>query len=545
MSQQPGNRFPTPTAEVETMKPSANCLKPIESRPSCDGRTVFGTGLGCALLAGSLLWVLPDEMLRQLCAHLLTPAHLTGGLAIGLLGLAAGGWLRQRQATATLQAHQAASEKYQRLAFYDQLTGLPNRSLLRDRLEQYLAEAKRFGHLMGVVFLDLDRFKYINDSMGHAAGDTLLQMAAQRMQNCLRNNDTVARFAGDEFVIILSGFRDLQNLPSIAQKLLRTLAEPYQLNGREIFTTASLGIATYPNDGISAENLMRNADTAMYAAKDANGNTYRLFSQEMDRKLSQRLKMENSLRQALLRKEFQLLYQPQFDMRNGQLVGVEALVRWNHPEKGPLTPNHFIQLAEETGLIAPLGEWIMEEACRQWHHWPQLNDRPLQLAINLTSRQFKQESLIAELKAFLETTGLPPGCLELEITESTLMQNAELAGPLLRQIKSLGLKLSIDDFGSGYFSLAFLQNLPIDRLKIDPAFVQGGPKDQGHATILTTIIDLARNMDLELIAEGVESSDQIDFLLNKGCHIGQGYYFAEPLNSSDLLDLIETLLDRP
>jgi diguanylate cyclase (GGDEF)-like protein len=512
------------------MKPSADRLKTSASRSFQYGFAVWSTGLGCALLVGGLLWLLPKR--------LLTPSHLAAGLLFGLLGLAAGNWLRQRQVTHTLQIHRSTSEKYQRLAFYDQLTGLPNRSLLRDRLEQYLAEAKRFGHLMGVMFLDLDRFKYINDSMGHAAGDALLQMAAKRMQNCLRNNDTVARFAGDEFVIILSGFRDLQNVPYIAQKLLRTLAEPYLVDGSEVFTTASLGIAIYPEDGTSAERLMRNADTAMYAAKDANGNTYRLFSLEMDRKLTQRLEMETALRQALLRNEFQLLYQPQFDMRNGQLVGVEALVRWNHPEKGLLPPDSFIQLAEETGLIAPLGEWILGEACRQWHLWPPVGGRPLRLAINLTSRQFKQDGLVAEITALLETTGLPADCLELEITEGTLMQHAELAGPLLRELKALGVHLSIDDFGSGYFSLAYLQNLPIDRLKIDPAFVQGGPGDKGHATIITTIIDLARNMNLELIAEGVESAGQIEFLLRKGCHIGQGYYFAEPLDDDGISDFI-------
>ncbi len=523
------------------MKPSATLQKTAASRLFRDGFAVWSTSLGCALLAGGFLWLLPNELFT----HLLAPAHLTIGLLTGLFGLASGSWLRQRQITHTLQIHRDASEKYQRLAFYDQLTGLPNRSLLRDRLEQYLAEAKRFDHLMGVVFLDLDRFKYINDSMGHAAGDALLQMAAERMQKCLRNNDTVARFAGDEFVVVLSGFRDLQNVPCIAQKLLRTLADPYLVNGSEVFTTASLGIAIYPDDGTSAERLMRNADTAMYAAKEANGNTYRLFSQEMDRKLSLRLEMETGLRQALLRKEFQLLYQPQFDMRDGQLIGVEALVRWNHPGKGLLTPDSFIQLAEETGIIAPLGEWILGEACRQWHLWPQINGRALRLAINLTSRQFKHDCLVADITDLLETTGLPADCLELEITEGTLMQHAELAGPLLRELKALGVQLSIDDFGSGYFSLSYLQNLPIDRLKIDPAFVQGGPGDKGHATIVTTIIDLARNMNLELIAEGVESADQIDFLLQKGCHTGQGYYFAEPLDGDGISDFIASLPAKP
>jgi diguanylate cyclase (GGDEF)-like protein len=496
----------------------------------------FGVALVCCLL-----WLLPDGAVL----HLLSPSHLTASLLILLASLLTGQWLRHHHLAATFEERRSADEKVKRLAFYDQLTGLPNRSLLRDRLDQYLAEAKRFDHLLGVVFLDLDCFKYINDSLGHAAGDTLLQMAAQRMQDCLRDNDTVARFAGDEFVIILSGFRDLQNLPHIAHKLLHALATPYQLEGREVLSSASLGIATYPQDGTSVEQLMRNADTAMYEAKEANGNTYRLFSREMERKLSQRLELETSLRQALHREEFFLLYQPQFDMRNQQLVGIEALVRWNHPERGVLTPKSFIDLAEETGLIAPLGDWILRQACSQWQQWQKAYKSPLRLAVNLTSRQFQSENLANNIQTILKEAGLPPHCLELEITEETLMQDAASADGILRQLKQLGVQLSIDDFGTGYFSLAYLQKLPINRLKIDPSFVQGGPGDTCHASIVTTIIDLARNMDLQLIAEGVESANQIDFLLQKGCHLGQGYYFAEPLDHQAIASFIEGLPAPP
>jgi diguanylate cyclase (GGDEF)-like protein len=515
------------------MNPSRSHLNAARPALFRSSHMAWGASICVALICG-LLWLLPDGTMP----HLLSPSHLTASLLLLLAGLLAGQWLRHHHVAATDEERCSTETEFKRLAFYDQLTGLPNRSLLRDRLDQYLAEAKRFDHLLGVVFLDLDRFKYINDSLGHAAGDTLLQMAAQRMQDCLRNNDTVARFAGDEFVIILSGFRDLQNLPRIALKLLQTLAEPYQLEGREVLSSASLGIATYPQDGTSVEQLMRNADTAMYEAKKANGNTYRLFSQEMERKLSQRLEMETSLRLALHRKEFSLLYQPQFDMRNQQLVGIEALVRWNHPERGLLTPESFIDLAEETGLIAPLGDWILRQACHQWRKWQETSHQPLRLAINLTSRQFQCDSLAKDIQAILKETDLPPQFLELEITEGTLMQNAASADKILQQLKELGVKLSIDDFGTGYFSLAYLQNLPIDRLKIDPSLVQGGPGDTNHASIVTTIIDLARNMDLELIAEGVESASQIDFLLEKGCHIGQGYYFAEPLNGDGIASFI-------
>jgi diguanylate cyclase (GGDEF)-like protein len=500
----------------------------------------WGASLGVALLCG-LAWLHPVDSVL----HLLSPSHLIVSLLILLTGLLAGHGLRHHRAAVTFEERRSTEEKFKRLALYDQLTGLPNRSLLQDRLDQYLAEAKRFNHLLGVVFLDLDRFKHINDSLGHAAGDTLLQMAAQRLQSCLRINDTVARFAGDEFIVILSGFRDPQNLPHIAQKLLQALAEPYQLEGREVLSSASLGIATYPQDGTTVEQLMRNADTAMYEAKEANGNTYRFFSRAMERKLNQRLEMETSLRQALHREEFFLLYQPQFDMRNQQMVGIEALVRWNHPQRGLLTPESFIHLAEETGLIAPLGDWILRQACRQWQQWQKSTKLPLRLAVNLTRRQFQSESLANNIQAIIRETGLPPHCLELEITEGTLMQDPASADRILRQLKQLGIQLSIDDFGTGYFSLAYLQNLPIDRLKIDPSFVQGGPGDTRHASIVTTIIDLARNLGLQLIAEGVESASQIDFLLQKGCHIGQGYYFTEPLDSDGTEHFIENLQAPP
>lgn len=491
---------------------------------------------GLVALLGGLLCFLPQGTIP----HQLSASHLAASLIILLIGVLAGQWGRIYR-LAPADERLSTEAEFKRLALYDQLTGLPNRSLLRDRFEQYLAEAKRFDHLLGVVFLDLDRFKTINDSLGHAAGDNLLQMAAQRMQDCLRDTDTVARFAGDEFVIILSSFRDLQNLPHIARKLLKTLADPYLLEGQEVLSSASLGIATYPQDGTGIEQLMRNADTAMYEAKEANGNTYRLFSREMERKLSQRLEMEASLRLGLHREEFFLLYQPQFDMRNQQLVGIEALVRWNHPDRGLLCPDSFIDLAEETGLIVPLGNWILHEACRQWQKWRKRDGQPLHLGINLTNRQFQDGNLAKDFQAIMAETGLPPQCLGLEITEATLMQNASCADKCLGQLKELGVQLSIDDFGTGYFSLAYLQNLPVDRLKIDPSFVQRGPGDSKQASIVTTIIDLARNMDLELIAEGVESASQIDFLLQKGCHLGQGYYFSEPLDGDGINDLIDRL----
>lgn len=517
-------------APLTTMKPSLLRISKVSRR-----LIVFTVSALCILVGGSLLfWGGVGPAADSLPAQRLAPFQAALGLLLALAGMLAGSWLRHRQTRKILQQYQETAEKYRQMAFFDQLTGLPNRSLLHDRLEQNLAEAQRFGHRLGVIFLDLDRFKFINDSIGHAAGDKLLQMAAERMQNCLRSNDTVARYAGDEFVVILSGFRTLQNLPAIARKLMNTLSEPYPLPGHEVFTSASLGIALYPEDGSSAELLLRHADTAMYAAKEASGNTFRFFSREMERKLGRRLQLETSLRQALHRQEFCLLYQPQFDMRNGQLLGVEALVRWNHPEQGLLTPDRFLDLAEETGLIIPLGEWILGEACRQWQHWKQACNLSLCLAINLTSRQFMQESLVADIRLILAEHGVPGDCLELEVTEGILMQNSASASQVLERLKELDVQLSIDDFGSGYFSLAYLQKLPIDRLKIDPAFVQGGPGNNQHASVVTTIIDLARNLNLQLIAEGVESADQIDFLLKQGCHIGQGYYFAEPLDAEGI-----------
>ncbi len=483
-----------------------------------------GYRLGPKIFSERLLVACPDALIV-----------LPLGLAIALTGLTAGGWLSHRHSRSQLRRHRETSEHYQRLAFYDPLTGLPNRSLLHDRLEQNLAEARRFGSQLAVIFVDLDRFKIINDSLGHAAGDRLLQMAAERMQKILRENDTVARYAGDEFVIILSGFRTLENLPHIARKLLQTLSSPYPLPGHEVVASASLGIAIYPEDGIDGERLLRNADAAMYAAKNAKGNVFRFFSREMERQVTRRLQQEARLRQAVEDRQFRLLYQPQFDMRTLQMVGVEALLRWDHPTLGMLTPEHFIDLAEETGLILPMGEWILREACRQWQRWKTLGGRSLDLAINLTNRQFTHKDLVPNLRNILAEYGVQGNFLELELTESVLMQNAESADRIVRGFKDLGVKLSIDDFGSGYFSLACLQRLSLDRLKIAPSFVHGGPENIHQASIVTTIIDLARNLDLELIAEGVESAEQITFLLQQGCHIGQGHYFAEPCDSDGIL----------
>lgn len=530
------SNYPSGRLPATTMKPSLLRTSKASRRRAAFTVSIFGL-----LVGGSLLfWGAVRHAADSLPPQGLAPFQAILGLLLGLTGMLSGSWLRQRQTRMILQQYQEDREKYRQMAFYDQLTGLPNRSLLHDRLEQNLAEAQRFSHRLGVIFLDLDRFKCINDSMGHAAGDTLLKMAAERMQNCLRSNDTVARYAGDEFVVILSGFRTLQNLPGIVRKLMNTLSEPYPLPSHEVFTSASLGIALYPEDGTSAELLLRHADTAMYAAKEANGNTFRFFSREMERKLGRRLQLETSLRQALHRQQFCLLYQPQFDMRNGQLLGVEALVRWNHLELGLLTPDRFLDLAEETGLIIPLGNWILDQACRQWQQWKRDWDLSLCLAINLTSRQFMHDGLVTDIRSILAEHEVPGTCLELEITEGILMQNSASAGRVLDQLKELGVQLSIDDFGSGYFSLAYLQKLPIDRLKIDPSFVQGGPGSNQHASVVTTIIDLARNLNLQLIAEGVETADQIAFLLQQGCHIGQGYYFAEPLDA----DGIQMLFNR-
>jgi diguanylate cyclase (GGDEF)-like protein/PAS domain S-box-containing protein len=432
-----------------------------------------------------------------------------------------------------------AEREVQQLAYFDSLTGLPNRALLNDRLNQILAQSVRGGWLVGILFLDIDRFKCINDTQGHATGDKLLQSVATRLQKRLRESDTVARLGGDEFVIVLSAVKHEQDISHVAQEVMKALSMPFEIGEQEIFISASIGIAISPLDGHDAGVLLRNADTAMYVAKESGRNNYKFFSQEMNLKAVERLALENSLRRALEKNELTLAYQPQVDTRTGLITGVEALLRWDNPESGPIPPGKFIPIAEETGLIMPIGEWVLRSACMQASSWVKAGFYSLCVAVNISGCQFKQGNLAKLVSQVLEETGLDPANLELELTESILMDNAESAINMLKELKKLGVNLAIDDFGTGYSSLTYLKHFPIDRLKIDQLFIRNITTDTNDASISEAIIAMAHSLRMDVIAEGVETKEQMEFLTERDCFAMQGYYFCRPVPAEKISHILE------
>ncbi|NKN32071.1 EAL domain-containing protein [Marichromatium bheemlicum] len=420
--------------------------------------------------------------------------------------------------------------RLEHLAHYDALTDLPNRLLLLSRLEHAIHRAARNGRKVAVLFIDLDRFKNVNDSLGHPLGDELLQVVAERLHARCRTEDTLARLGGDEFVLVLESIERPDEAGNLAQQIIELMGEPFHLSGgRELYLGASIGISLYPDNGTDTTQLLRNADTVMYQAKSQGRNTYRYYTESLTRAANARLSLESRLRRALEREELVLHYQPQVDMRTSRVTGVEALVRWEDPDAGLIPPDRFIPLAEETGLIIPLGAWVLASACRQLQAWIEAGAPPLTLAVNLSSHQFAQPDLAMHIGHELQLTGLPPELLELELTESTLMQHDRRGMETLEALRALGIALSIDDFGTGYSSLAYLKQLPIDKLKIDKSFVQGIPEDRNDAEIAATIIAMARNLNLRVLAEGVETEAQRDFLRRAGCDAYQGYLFSRPL----------------
>jgi diguanylate cyclase (GGDEF)-like protein/PAS domain S-box-containing protein len=426
-----------------------------------------------------------------------------------------------------------AEQKIEFLAYHDPLTGLPNRVLLQDRLQQAVALAERNGTSLALVFLDLDNFKKINDSLGHAAGDALLKEVALRLKRCVRDADTISRQGGDEFVIIL---RDLHGgdacLPALG-KIMETLQEPFISEGNELSTSASLGIALYPDDGTDFETLRKKADMAMYRAKEAGRNTYRFFDEAMDVEAVEHLLMRSGLRRALERQEFVLHYQPQIDLATGQIVGAEALLRWQHPEYGVVPPGRFIPVAEESALIVPIGEWVLRETCRQAMAWQRAGLPPLVLAVNLSAVQFRRGSVEETVLQALAASGLKSEYLELELTESILIQNVEQVMAAVQRLKQLGVKLSIDDFGTGYSSLSYLKRFDIDKLKIDQSFIRDLASDPDDAAIVRAIIQMAHSLGLRAIAEGVETPDLLPQLQAFGCDEAQGYYYARPMPAAE------------
>ncbi len=415
------------------------------------------------------------------------------------------------------------------VAQHDVLTGLPNRSLLQDRLQQAVAYSDRSKHPVWVMLIDLDRFKFVNDSMGHKAGDVLLMTVAARLRSALRETDTVARLSGDEFVVILTEHEDQQLSVDVVQRLMDSVAQPVMLGITEFFVTCSIGVSVYPLDGAPADGLIETADIAMYRAKKLGRNNFQFYTPSMNEEAMERVRIESALRSAVERNEFVLHYQPQVDLRTGAIVGMEALIRWQHPEMGMVAPSRFIGVAEETGLIVPIGAWVLRAACRQTRAWHDAGLGSLRVAVNLSARQFGADDLLDDLKTVLAETGLPPHCLEIELTESLFMSDVGVAVELLHAMKALGVKLSIDDFGTGYSSLSYLSRFPIDVLKIDRSFVAAIARDSNDAAIVASIVALAHNLKLSVIAEGVETADQLDYLRREGCDQMQGYYFSKPL----------------
>lgn len=429
--------------------------------------------------------------------------------------------------------------KMEQLAYVDTLTGLANRILLRDRLEQTLKAVQRNGSHMALLYLDLDQFKRINDSLGHDVGDALLMQVADRLRHCVRHQDTVARMGGDEFVILLADIDGMASASSVARKILDAMREPHKLLRHEIIITPSIGITIAPDDSLNADILLQNADLAMYRAKSQGRNNYQFFTEEMNARVLDRLLMENELRQAISNNEMQLVFQPQMELSSGKLVGVETLVRWQHPEKGLLSPDDFIPVAEETGLIVQLGEWVLINACRQWRNSQQPGKAPIKLAVNLSARQFRDPDLIDMIQRALDITRFQPINLELEITETILMEYLDRAIEVLQHIKALGITVSIDDFGTGYSSLNYLKRLPIDALKIDKSFILDIPNNEDDMEIAAAVIAMAHKLNLKVVAEGVETEAQWAFLKKNQCDIAQGYLVGKPMAAEELIKHIK------
>lgn len=434
----------------------------------------------------------------------------------------------------TLRKQMEKHIEYQ--AYHDALTGLPNRTFFFDRLAERIAHAQQHQQMLAVLFLDLDRFKFINDTLGHSMGDFLLQKVAERLRRCVRETDMISRFGGDEFVLLLSDLSSREDAVQVAETIFEALTQPFVLNGQEYSISTSMGISLYPADGKDGETLIRNADTAMYRAKEQR-NHYQFFMPSLSLLSSERLKLGNDLRKALKREELLLQYQPKVDLTTGELIGVEALVRWRHPELGIISPLKFIPIAEETGLILPLGEWVLNTACRQIKTWQEEGLPPVRVAVNLSMAQFQQKDLAERIAGILKESGLPPHLLELELTESMVMQNPETTSQLLQELKEIGIQISLDDFGTGYSSLSYLKRLPIDAIKMDRSFVQNLPNEE-DTSLVRAIINLAHSLNMKVTAEGVETEEQIRILSSCQCDEIQGYYFSPPVSAEEIKELL-------
>ena len=457
---------------------------------------------------GSLVWVLQNE-------------NLVEG-PDGRLSVIEG-------TTIDISERKQAEEQVKHLAFHDPLTNLPNRLLFNDRLTLAVAQAHRHNQRLAVLFLDLDRFKVINDSLGHSIGDELLRQVAERIQEYVREGDTVARLGGDEFTLLVPGISAEEDAAKIARKICEAIHDPFWIDGRELFVTTSVGVSVYPSDGHDGETLVRNADSAMYRAKDQGRDNYQLYTPAMNAKAVERLSLESRLRQAVANDEFELHFQPFIDLRTAEVLGAEALIRWRHPELGLIPPMDFIPIAELSGLIVPIGEWVLRTACAEARKWHKKGFPRLTVSVNLSSRQFQQTDLLSQVTRALDETGLEADKLDLEITESNAMHNAEHSINTLRGLKKQGVRISMDDFGTGYSSLNYLKRFPIDRIKLDQSFVRDLPTDKDDAAIAMAVIAMGRSLELIVIAEGVETEEQLAFLKGHECDQLQGFLLSRPL----------------
>ena len=425
------------------------------------------------------------------------------------------------------------------MAYYDSLTGLPNRNLLNDRLAVALANASRNNHKVAILFLDLDHFKTINDSLGHEAGDQLLQQVSLRIKEVLRKQDTIARMGGDEFIILIPGLTDTDHTARLAEKILDAVTPVLKIGDNELYIGCSIGISIFPDDGMEIKTLLKNSDLAMYRAKEKGRNTFQLYTPSMNFKAMERLAVEKNLRKALDREEFELHYQPKINLKTGQIAGMEALIRWDSPELGLVMPNQFIPIAEETRLIIQMGHWVLVTACRQSRLWQEAGLPQMPVSINLSVVQFTHPNLVSEISKVLKQTKFPPHRLELELTESVLMQDTTLAVSILNKLSELGIKISIDDFGTGFSSLNYLKNLPLDYLKIDQTFIKDFAL-QTNSAITKAIVTLAQSLNMKTIAEGVETEEQRQFLAGLNCDEAQGYLFSKPISKDEMEELLRT-----
>ena len=448
--------------------------------------------------------------------------------------------------TALLDASlRAANQELIHLATHDALTGLPNRTLLGDRIERVLADADRSGGCFAILFIDLDRFKVVNDSAGHHVGDTLLRAMAHRIHGCLRRNDTLARLGGDEFVVLLKDLDRPESAADMARKILAALKPAFRIEPHELHMSATVGISVYPGDGTTVEALLTNADAAMYHAKQSGRNGYKFFAPAMNAFAHERLELESGLRHALQEGQFELHYQPKVDIDSNEVVSLEALVRWRHPTRGMVGPNAFIPIAEESGLIGPLGEWVLRTACAQNRAWQDAGLKPMRVAVNVSAKQFRHGKLLELVRGVLDETRLEARYLEIELTESTVMSNAEESVGILESLSAMGVHIAIDDFGTGYSSLAYLKRLPLDVLKVDRSFVTDLARSQDDVSIVQAVISMAHSLRLKVIAEGVESGEQLDRLKALGCDQFQGFYYSTPVDAEAAAAFMPLVSDPP